>query len=314
MTTVVEDAHSGCYIAVPLQQKDSGILTYPDWTFGTTNCADLSHEIPDILIDPENGMITVMNTSRTARTFYVTVAKFDRMIDSRGCEIASKRTMSSTEAYVTFISLVYPGFGLGLCRLVPASTSKRKRLGTRELSCVEITSDVQEFLTTDPPRDKYELDVFPLVPRSGADSFLCTQSAGGKLTHFAHPSTYYAVDFRCDIGTSIVSIFDGEVVEIRNDATNSGVRVEDLFSWNSIMIKALDTGLCCEYVHVRKDSFRVSLGERVKKGDVLCESGASGFCPEPHLHFEIHGDSNPGSPSIPIFWKGESFRAGHRYS
>ena len=37
---------------------------------------------------------------------------------------------------------------------------------------------------------------------SGGPPFLCTQSAGGALTHFAHPSTFYAVDFRASVSAS----------------------------------------------------------------------------------------------------------------
>jgi murein DD-endopeptidase MepM/ murein hydrolase activator NlpD len=29
----------------------------------------------------------------------------------------------------------------------------------------------------------------------------------------------------------------------------------------------------------------VKVGDRVKRGDKLCESGGVGFSPEPHLHF-----------------------------
>lgn len=313
MTQVVHDAHIGCYIAVPVDNFEGDALKYPEWTFGGTRNGRLPENTPDIAIDPDDGRITLMNTSVTAKTYFVTVSNSSRVVTSTGAEFALVRGLR--DDYVTFIALVYPGFSVGLCRLVPGVGSKKKRLSQSELARVQVSSDVQDFVQTPVSSDSFEIDVFPLAAGSPSTSYLCTQSAGGALTHFAHPSTFYAVDFRCAIGTPIVAIFDGEVVEIRNDSTNSGVRVEDLFTWNSILIKSAGNSnvVFCEYVHVKKDSFKVSIGQRIHKGEILCESGVAGFCPEPHLHLEIHRDSIAGSPSVPMKWKGAPFEAGLSY-
>ena len=53
------------------------------------------------------------------------------------------------------------------------------------------------------------------------------------------------------------------------------------------MLLLLDSGETVEYVHVRAHSARVCAGERVRRGQVLCESGDAGFCPVPHLHIEV---------------------------
>ena len=89
------------------------------------------------------------------------------------------------------------------------------------------------------------------------------------MTHFAHISTYHAVDFRCSIGTPILAIFNAEVVEVKRDANSSGVRVSNLFSWNSIMLKKLDEEVYVEYVHISKDGIGVSVGDTVDIGQVI---------------------------------------------
>jgi hypothetical protein len=38
--------------------------------------------------------------------------------------------------------------------------------------------------------------------------------------------------------------------------------------------------LCIEYVHIRGGSARFAVGDRVRRGQIVCESGAAGFCPE----------------------------------
>eukprot|EP00966_Prymnesium_polylepis_P048716 1127704-Prymnesium_polylepis.1 len=49
----------------------------------------------------------------------------------------------------------------------------------------------------------------PLVlgfPLAAADrSYLCSQSAGGGLTHFAHPSTFHAIDLDAPVGTPVLA-------------------------------------------------------------------------------------------------------------
>ena len=41
-------------------------------------------------------------------------------------------------------------------------------------------------------------------------------------------------------------------------------------------------------MHIARGSCRVRVGERVAAGQVICASGDVGFCPEPHLHIELH--------------------------
>jgi murein DD-endopeptidase MepM/ murein hydrolase activator NlpD len=110
----------------------------------------------------------------------------------------------------------------------------------------------------------------------------------------------------------VISLGDGEVVNIQNEHNVSGVNVKNLFSWNSIMIKisladkenVSENGnrfVYVEYVHIKKDSFTVKVGDYIKKGQIICESGDVGFCPEPHLHLQVHNTDSTDSPTINFF-------------
>ena len=61
-----------------------------------------------------------------------------------------------------------------------------------------------------------------------------------------------------------------------------------------------DDELFIEYVHVKADSFTVKVGDSVKRGDIICESGESGFCPEPHLHFSAFRKSDAKAPTVGV--------------
>ena len=294
MADLANSAFRGCFIALPRPLSSDG---YPSWTLGCEPLDSDDEDMPDIMIDPGDGCFSFVNTSDVSKTFYATIGDCRKIVNSDACDILALNVQEWGIKYVTFVALVHARSMLHLCTLV-------------DFQSVSVASDIQDYLVTVRPADCYSLECFPLL----GTEFACTQSEGGLLTHFAHPSTFFAVDFRCPIGTEIVATFDGEVVEVRNDSEVTGVHVTNLFSWNSLMIKSTNSPhVFAEYVHIRKDSVRVSVGTIVKAGEVICESGEAGFCPEPHLHFEVHREACPGSPSVPLLWKGRSFQEGSFY-
>lgn len=80
------------------------------------------------------------------------------------------------------------------------------------------------------------------------------------------PSKEAGVDYYCVIGTEIHAAGDGSVVETGgsiDDATGRYVTVD------------LDDGRRVRYLHLSR--YRTSTGNRVRRGDVIAESGASGY-------------------------------------
>ena len=61
-----------------------------------------------------------------------------------------------------------------------------------------------------------------------------------------------------------------------------------------------DGPLYIEYVHVQENSFQVQVGDVVKRGQVICNSGESGFCPEPHLHFSAFRTADSKASTVGV--------------
>lgn len=137
---------------------------------------------------------------------------------------------------------------------------------------------------------------FPLPDASGP--YLCTQGVGGHLTHF-FPESYHAVDLRCAMHTPVLSIGDGIVKEIAQTHKCGGIHAANLAKWNSVSV-VLESGIIVDYLHILADTARVQVGDHVRRGQVLCESGDIGFAPEPHLHVELHSAADPDGPSLPL--------------
>lgn len=133
-------------------------------------------------------------------------------------------------------------------------------------------------------------------PLGGAGPYLCTQGVAGAFTHF-FAGTHHAVDFRCPVGTPVLSVAAGRVTEVRMSNTCGGVHVRNLFKWNSIMVAHAD-GTFAEYVHLAHGSARVAVGDAVAEGAHLADSGDVGFAPEPHLHMQLARSAANDAPTL----------------
>ena len=94
------------------------------------------------------------------------------------------------------------------------------------------------------------------------------------------------------------------MVGVRDGSAAWGPHAANLFAWNGVTIR-MDVGVVVEYVHVRAGSVGVREGERVKKGQKLCESGRAGFCPAPHLHIQCHRSAEADAPTVPFAFEVE---------
>ena len=332
---IVSGAYGGCFIAICKYDLSDPRFELPNWVWGADIFDELDNEFspPDLSIDPENGMFTVINSSHVARSYFITIGNCEQILSAQGIDLLDDPSVQLRREYVTFIVLLPPMICLELVILVPrlalmpgsgSSSAKKKKKKKKKFDLslyesIDIVSDVQDYVSSvDIPIDMlqpFDMDIFPLLEGSSMpiDGWLCTQSSGGELTHFAHPSTYHAIDFRCDVGTPVVAIFRSEVIEVRKESSCTGVHVSNLFSWNSILLKMVDQDIYVEYVHINREGVTVSVGEVVEKGHVICFSGDAGFCPEPHLHMQIHRSSGAKAPSVPITYKGNQILAGLKY-
>lgn len=284
-TPIVEDSAPGCHIAIDSAEWILGTESFDYDAFGLPSEA----EVPDISIDPEARILTVANPSATAKVYYITIEteaedKFGRKLSSGSWTDSS----GAQRECLTFILRVPSNTLMDVCTLP----------GPSDIKHIRVDSDIVEYLPHPKPFDAVRENCgrfcFPL---EGKGPFRCTQGINGCLTHFAHPSTFHAVDFECPVGTPIVAVASGVITSIQQTNTATGIHVSNLFKWNSITLE-LEDGIVVEYVHIETGSARVETGERVKQGQIICLSGSVGFCPIPHLHIEMHASSDRKAPSL----------------
>ncbi|OLQ07633.1 hypothetical protein AK812_SmicGene8971 [Symbiodinium microadriaticum] len=99
--------------------------------------------------------------------------------------------------------------------------------------------------------------------------------------------------------TPVLSIGDGIVKEIAQTHKCGGIHAANLAKWNSVSVSSrnkeqtaivhlavvLESGIIVDYLHILADTARVQVGDHVRRGQVLCESGDIGFAPEPQHDF-----------------------------
>ena len=249
--------------------------------------------IPDIGIDPEEGTVTLCNVTNQIKVAYITIyesncyGKDGRQFESGFSTDNDGRSFSC----ITFIVLSPPMTFCTLCHV-----------DVEDMSQVRIESDVQQWMQHPNPLLKHEtpLQGFPL---EGA-SFLCTQGIGGHLTHY-FSGNLHAIDFRCDVGTPLLAVEDGIVVEVSVGNTLSGIGVSNMFKWNSILIRHQSENgdpFYTEYVHIQSST--VQEGDLVERGDKIGLSGNVGFSPEPHLHFAVYKSEKADAVTVGFCFKG----------
>jgi hypothetical protein len=108
-------------------------------------------------------------------------------------------------------------------------------------------------------------------------------------------------------GADVLAVADGKVVEILNELNDQTPGT--LPDVGSITLQTVDGnhvildiggGAFAFYAHLQRGSIDVSLGEHVKRGQVLGKLGNTGNTSAPHLHFHImDGSSTLGSNGLP---------------
>lgn len=124
--------------------------------------------------------------------------------------------------------------------------------------------------------------------------FRLTQGANGKYSHFT-PKGRYALDIAMPEGTPIVAARGGRVVKIENHQTGRGANP----SGNFVRILH-DDGTMGVYLHLMRNSVKVSEGQLIGVGDKLALSGNTGNSTGPHLHFVVQRNVGMALESIPF--------------
>ncbi len=91
-----------------------------------------------------------------------------------------------------------------------------------------------------------------------------------KIMHF-----HTGIDFTAPIGTEIFATGDGKVTAVERESRGYGNHV------------VINHGFGYETLYAHMSRFKVSVGEKVKRGDVIGYIGSTGTSTAPHLHYEV---------------------------
>lgn len=101
---------------------------------------------------------------------------------------------------------------------------------------------------------------------------------------FSHKNTA-AIDFEMPVGTPVMAAREGVVYAYKDSYDEGGPFSKYKGKANFIMIQHPDGSFGC-YWHLKKDGVITKAG-KVKKGQQIGWSGATGFIFRPHLHFSV---------------------------
>jgi len=124
------------------------------------------------------------------------------------------------------------------------------------------------------------------------------QGFNGAKTHNT-PESRYAVDFAVDEGTPVLAARDGVVMETARDFHGAGDDRERYGSRANLVRVLHADGSMAVYAHLALEGVRVTVGQRVRTGQVLAASGNTGYSTGPHLHFAVQVNTGMALVSCP---------------
>ena len=154
-----------------------------------------------------------------------------------------------------------------------------------------------QALPGDPAAQPENTAYLPPVPTEGR--FYISQGFNGELTHQG-PEAQYAIDIVMPEGTPVLAARDGRVMEVQDDFFEGG-QDEKRYRERANLVRVLhEDGTMAVYAHLKLESVRVRPGQAVLAGEVIAESGNTGYSSGPHLHFAVQRNTGTELVSIPF--------------
>jgi murein DD-endopeptidase MepM/ murein hydrolase activator NlpD len=150
-----------------------------------------------------------------------------------------------------------------------------------------------------PPGDRPAAEVVLAPPFAAGEQFPVSQGFQGDRTHTT-PDSEYAVDIAMPVGTPVLAVRDGTVMDVEEDFNRGGAdREKFLDKANHVRILHED-GTMSVYAHLDLASVSVRPGVRVRAGQQIARSGNTGFSSGPHLHFALQRNVGMQLVSLPF--------------
>ncbi len=137
------------------------------------------------------------------------------------------------------------------------------------------------------------------LPYDGNSAVHVHQAFGGKFSHTA-AENYHAVDFALDIGTPIYAARGGVVMSVERDFHEAGTDMRRFGDRANHIRIVHDDGTMAVYAHLELESALVGVGDTVRVGQHIANSGNTGFSSGPHLHFVVQRNAGGALVSVPF--------------
>jgi len=153
-------------------------------------------------------------------------------------------------------------------------------------------SQTNDYSILDLKAGKFIADSSPvyLLPFENGKKVFLIQAYESKMSHKGER----ALDFKVKKGTKICAARDGVVIAAREDSDEGGLKPENLSDGNYVSIEHKDKSVS-HYWHLKKNGLIVNVGDTVSAGQLIGESGNTGYSAFPHLHFEVAGNDANGN-------------------
>lgn len=141
------------------------------------------------------------------------------------------------------------------------------------------------------------------LPYRLGDSRRVSQTYNGTFSHTGQ--LMYAVDFEMPVGTGVYASRSGVVVDLEERFDEGGEDPSYYEKTNFVTIMHSD-GTFADYTHLRVNGVMASIGQRVRTGQLIAYSGATGYVSGPHLHFHVKMvDKNGNFYTIPTRFRSD---------
>jgi murein DD-endopeptidase MepM/ murein hydrolase activator NlpD len=124
------------------------------------------------------------------------------------------------------------------------------------------------------------------LPYAKGSTHRIVQGYGGLFSH----KNAAAIDFAMPVGTAIHAARGGIIYRYKDDSKEGGIGSKYNRKANYVIIKH-DDGSFGSYLHLMYKGVVKKTG-KIRTGELLGYSGATGYALQPHLHFSVKSELN----------------------